>query len=135
MPSERQLPHPVLQGVLVCDQAIREFGTNKVTLVGIFDVIFGAEFPLAWTRPTAVYARVTDGQGEYDLRLELVRLDDEQTIGRLEGRVTIGDRMASVDLIFPIDALRFERAGRYEFRLFAEGHHIGGTMLNVIQRN
>ena len=126
----------MLQAMLVCDQAIREVETNKVTLVGIFDRIFGGQFPLAWTRPTAVYARVTDAEGEYEVQLELVRLEDEQTIGRLDGRTTIGDRVASHELIFDLGTgLIFERAGRYEFRLFAGSKHVGGAPLTVVQVN
>ena len=120
--------------MLVCDQAIREVDTNKVTLVGIFDQIQGREFPLQWNRPTAVYARVTDAEGEYEVQLELVRLEDEQSIGRLDGRAIIGDRMASHELIFDLGTgLIFERPGRYEFRLFAGSKHVGGMPLTVLQ--
>jgi len=105
-----------------------------MTLVGIFDRIQGGQFPLNWARPTAVYARVTDAEGDYDVRLELVRLEDEKSVGRVDTRVAIGDRMASHDMIFNLDAaLMFERPGRYEFRLFADSKHIGGTVLTVIQ--
>src|SRR5262249_38121679 len=60
------LPHPALQAMLCADNAIREAGTNKVTLVGIFDQIFGTAFPLTWTRPIFVYMRITDAQGVSD---------------------------------------------------------------------
>lgn len=130
----RELPRPVLQAIVVCDQAIREVDTNKVTLVGIFDRIQSSEFPLHWARPASVYARVTDAEGEYEVRLELVRLEDEKTVGRSESRVAIGDRMASHEIIFSLNAaLVFERPGRYEFRLFADSRHIGGMVLTVIQ--
>jgi hypothetical protein len=129
----RKLPRPVLQTMLVSDQAIREAETNKVSLVGIFDQIRGGEFPLAWARPTAVYARVTDAEGHYQIRLELVRLEDEQSVGRLDGEMTIRDRMGFSELIFNLDRLIFERPGRYEFRLFAGDRHVGGVVFTVIQ--
>lgn len=131
--GRQELPHPVLQAMLVCDHAIREIGTNKVTLVGIFDRIWSSTFPIHWVKELSVYARVTDAEGEYQIRLELVRLDDEQAIGQGDGTVTIADRMSSTELIFNLDALVFERPGRYEFRLFAEGRHVGGQVLNVVQ--
>jgi hypothetical protein len=129
----RELPRPVLQAMLVCDQAIREAETNKVSLVGIFDQIRGAEFPLVWARPTAVYARVTDAEGHYQIRLELVRLEDEQSVGRLDVEMTAGDRMGFSELIFNLDRLIFESLGRYEFRLFAGDRHVGGVVFTVIQ--
>lgn len=131
--GSRELPRPVLQAMLVCDQAIREAETNKVSLVGIFDEIEGDEFPLARARPTALYARVTDAEGHYQIRLELVRLEDEQSVGRVDGELTVGDRMGFSDLIFSFDLLIFERPGRYEFRLFAGDRHVGGAVFTVIQ--
>lgn len=129
----QELPHPVLQAMLMCDRAIREIGTNKVTLVGIFDRIWAGGFPLHWVKGLSVYARVTDAEGEYQIRLELVRLEDEQAIGRADGTAVMNDRMSSAELIFNLDAIVFERLGRYEFRLFAQGRHVGGLVFNVVQ--
>ena len=130
----QELPRPVLQAMLVCDQAIREVETNKVTLVGIIHRILGLEFPLLWSRPTTVYVRVTDAEGEYELRLELVRLEDEQMIGRVDSTATLPDRMASREIIFNLDGgLLFERPGTYEFRLFADGRHLGRMAFSMIQ--
>ena len=129
----REFPHPVLQAMLLCDQAIRDAETNRVSLVGIFDEIRGEEFPFAWARPTTVYARVTDAEGHYQIRLELVRLEDEVSVGRLDVEMTVGDRMGYGELIFNLDRLIFERPGRYEFRLFAADRYIGGVVFTVIQ--
>jgi len=137
-PRRRQeLPRPVVQALLVCYQAIRETETNKITLVGILERVFGGEFPLPWNRPMAVYSRVTDAEGEYDVRLELIRLADEHTIGRVDGKVSVSERMATAEIIFSLEAgLVFERPGRYEFRLFANAQHVAGTVFTVIrQRN
>ena len=80
-----------------------------------------------------MYARVTDAEGHYQIRLELVSLEDEQSVGRLDGEMTVGDRMGFSDLIFNFDRLIFERPGRYEFRLFAGDRHVGGVVFTVIQ--
>ena len=131
------LPHPVMQAILCADNAIREAGTNKVTLVGIFERIFGRAFPLSFARPIFIYARLTDAQGTYPVRLELVRLDDdEQAVGRLEGHIVVADRLAAAELVFTLTGGTFERPGRYEFRLFAGGRFvIGGAVLNVVQQD
>jgi hypothetical protein len=131
------LPHPTMQAMLCADTAIREVGTNKVTLVGIFDRIFSPEFPLVWGRPISVYVRLNDAEGTYPFRLELVRVDDEQAIGRMEGQAAISGRLAASELIVNVPpGVTFERPGRYEFRLFANGRFvIGGASLNVVQQN
>lgn len=67
--------------------------------------------------------------------LDLVRLEDDQTIGRIELPVALADRIASYDLIFPIDEMRFERPETYEFRLFADLRYIGGMRLDVLPVN
>jgi hypothetical protein len=36
--------------------------------------------------------------------------------------------------MFQIPGLVFERAGAYEWRLFANGRHLGGMRLNVVQQ-
>lgn len=122
-----------MPAILVCDQAIRELGSNKVTLVGIFDRIASPAFPFQYVRGLAVYARLTDAAGRYQMRLELVRLEDEQTIGRAEVDATITDRMGSHELTYNIALLVFERPGLYEFRLVADGRHLGGMTLTVVQ--
>lgn len=67
------------------------------------------------------------------MRLELVRLDDEHAVGRTEMPATIADRLNSHELTFNIDRLVFERAGTYEFRLFANNRFVGGMKLYVVQ--
>lgn len=117
--------------MLLCDRAIREVGTNKVTLVGIFDRISVAAFPTRFVSGMALYARMTDSAGDYPMKLELVRLEDELAIGKLEGMVTITDRMGSSELMVNIPELLFEREGRYDVRLFMGGRFVGSTTLDV----
>ena len=81
-----------------------------------------------------MYIQVTDAEGEYEIQLELVRLEDEQTIGRVDRKARLTDRMASHEIIFNLDVgLFFERPGTYEFRLIAEARHVGGVAFSVIQ--
>jgi hypothetical protein len=129
-----QLPHPKMQAMLLADHAIREIGTNKVTLIGVFDRLGGTSFPLHYAHAIAIYARVTDAEGEYPIRLELTRLDDEQTIGRLDGKATFGSRLQPQELVFNLGPpLTFERPGTYEFNLFADLLYVDGARLNVVQ--
>ncbi len=118
--------------ILVCDQVLQEAGTNKVTLVGIFERISSSVFPFDWVRGVAVYARLTDAQGTYDMRMELVRLEDEQAIARADFEVTVEDCMRAQEIAREFDRLGFERPGRYEFRLFANDRYLGGSVLDVV---
>lgn len=125
-------PRPAVVAMLVCDQAIREAGTNKVTLVGIFERISSPVFPFDWVRGATIYARLTDAQGVYNMRIELVRLEDEQAVGRGDFQVTLEDRMRAHEITMEFGQLRFERPGRCEFRLFANDRYLGGAILDVV---
>ena len=72
MPTSAR-PHPSLNAMLLCDLTIREHGTGKMSLIGIFENISAARFPVVH-RALTVYAKLADAEGEYGIRLELVRL-------------------------------------------------------------
>jgi hypothetical protein len=117
--------------MLVCDQVIREQGTNKVSLIGVFDRITAPTLPaMHWS--LAVYVTVLDAEGDYDLRLELVRVRDDMAVGRGEARVAVPDRFQPSEWIFNLQHLVFQEAGRYEFRLWANGRHVASKTFSVI---
>ena len=71
-PEDALLPHPAYSAMLICDMAIREEGTGKVSLIGIFENVSATVFP-ARHPLLCVYCKLTDAQGDYAFRLELVR--------------------------------------------------------------
>ena len=118
--------------MLICDLAIKEEGTGKHSLIGIFENISARQFPARHGR-LCVYAKITDAQGDYSIRLELIRLEDFAVVGEGQVSVTVEDRMAATELVFNLGGLVFERAGRYEFRLRANGLSVGAKSFNVVQ--
>lgn len=124
-------PHPEAKAALICDHAIREEGTGKVSLIGIFENIRAPSFPM--THPSlSVYVQATDGQGRYVLLFELVRLDDLVVIGRRAATVEMRDRLAPTEIVFNLQFLQFERPGRYEFRLSANGRYLTNKAFRVL---
>ena len=71
MPSSPERPHPSLNAMLLCDLTIREHGSGKISLIGVFENISAARFPVVH-RALSVYAKLTDAEGDYTIRLELV---------------------------------------------------------------
>ena len=124
--------HPSCLAMLVADTAIREQGTGKVSLIGIFDHIRAVGFPVSHGQ-LVVYARITDAEGHYEFRLQLVRLDDDLAIGEGVVQAEVSDRLAARAVIFDLRGLRFECSGRYEFRLQANGRYVGGCPFAVVQ--
>jgi hypothetical protein len=80
-----------------------------------------------------VYAKLTDAQGEYRLRLELVRLEELKVVGQGQLGATFADRMTAIELSFQFWDTFFEVPGRYEFRLYANDRWVGSKSLNVIR--
>jgi hypothetical protein len=118
--------------MLLCDLTIREAGTGKVSLIGVFENISAARFPVVH-RALSVYAKLADAEGEYTIRLELVRLDDSHMVAQGTLRATFADRMTPGELIFALENLGFDRPGRYEFRLYASDRFVAGKSFTVIQ--
>jgi hypothetical protein len=114
--------HPSLNAMLVCDLTIREERTGKVSLIGVFENIAASAFPTVH-RALAVYAQLVDAEGEYDIRLELVRLDDARAVA--EGRM-------KAMFVFNLENLAFERPGRYEFRLHANDRFVASKSFTVV---
>ena len=125
-------PHPALNAMLICDMTIREEVTGKTSLIGIFENIEARQFPVRHGL-LCVYAKLTDAQGEYDIRLDLVRLDDLTLIGQAQIHATLEDRMGVAELDFQLGNLVFERPGRYEFRLWANNRVVGNKSFTVVQ--
>jgi hypothetical protein len=124
-------PHPSLNAMLLCDQTIREQGTGKISLIGIFENISAARFPVVH-RALSVYAKLADAEGEYAIRLELVRLDDGHVVAQGAMRAAFADRITPAELIFALENLGLERPGRYEFRLHADDRFVAGKSFTVV---
>jgi Family of unknown function (DUF6941) len=128
----RRAPTPVVYAVLICDYTIRDGETGKASVVGIFDKISAVEFP-AFHSGLFVYVNMADAEGEYTMALELLRSDTMTRIGYGEQRVTYTDRLVGAELFFDLRGLVFDEPGQYEFRVHANGLHIGGKPFRVVQ--
>ena len=120
------LPVPKASAMLICDYVITEQGTNKKSLIGIFEHIGTAQFPATHTA-LSVYVKLTDAMGDYQFRLELVDLQDETAVANCEApdHVEIDSPLASHELVFNLRGLRFLHPGEYEFRIFANDRIFG----------
>ena len=118
--------------MLVCDYVITEQGTNKKSLVGIFENIGVVQFP-ATHHSLSVYVKLTDARGNYHFHLELVSLKTEVAVAKCDvpGEAQISNPLSSHELVFSLRGLQFPHAGEYEFRIFANGHIFGQKMFLV----
>jgi hypothetical protein len=125
-------PHPTLNAMLICDSAVREEGTGKVSLIGIFANITASAFPAIHSKLT-IYVNVTDAQGHYKFRLEMRRVDNGELLGQADLEGDVADAMKPTEILFEIGPLVFDRAGKYEFRFYANDSHVVSKSFSVVQ--
>jgi len=117
---------PIANAMLVCDRVITEAGTNKKSLIGIFENISAYKFPCSH-HFLAVYIKLTDARGKYKFRLELVELENNSVIGKAEipKEIEINDPLKVHDLVFNLAVLKFRQPGKYEFRIYGNDEVFG----------
>jgi len=124
-------PLPTVHAMLVCDMVLKEAGTNKHSAIGIFTDVYASKFPMM-LNPLAVYACLSDAMGVYDLSVELVDLDQDRVLGRVEGlKLHSKDKLLTHDFGIRFVNTVFARPGTYEFRLLADGRPLGAKTLRV----
>ena len=123
---------PGKEAMLICDEIITEAGTNKKSLIGIFEQIYVNKLPCV--HPSlSVYVKFTGALGAYQFRLELMDLQTDTVIGKgsLPAQ-SIGDKLSSYELVFHLRNLKFTNAGKYEFRIFADDEIFGTKTFQVV---
>jgi len=116
--------------MLLCEIFITDAATGKKTLVGLFDRLTAPDFPMV-AQGFTLFARLTDMNGKYAVRFDLVSLEDEERMASFTAEMqSPPDRLATGDLAvqFP-PGIKFERPGRYEFQMYADEVFIGRCTL------
>ncbi|MFH1395344.1 MAG: hypothetical protein ABIH09_04225 [Candidatus Omnitrophota bacterium] len=133
-----KLQKPIVNAMLICDRIITEAGTNKKSLIGVFENISAYKFPCVH-HFLAVYIKLTDARGEYKFRLELGDLENDGIVGKAEipNPITINNPLAIHDLVFNLAGIKFAHPGKYEFRIFANDEVFGQKtfLVNLIKKN
>ena len=104
--------------MLVCDQVIAEQGTNKKSLIGVFEVFNALEFPTLIPR-IAIYVKLADAFGMYHFKLRLVKLKNESLVAEIGMDADVKDSAHYTELVLNMANLPFPEHGKYEFQLYA----------------
>jgi hypothetical protein len=122
---------PSLLSLLICDYVITEQGTDKRTLVGLFESIFPPSVPFQQQK-LAFFARLTDLEGEYSFTIVVVKLtpQGEEVVSKAALKpVTFTDRLMNVDIALNLPPIIFPDFGKYEFQLFSNESFLGRAVL------
>ncbi len=122
---------PIAVGLKVCQQAITQEGTRHVTLVNCMKRLEVAKLPSSPQNFT-VYAILTDGLDEFDLKLVISSLADLEPFFQRRWKVTIADPLKEKWFYIEVKRLVFPTEGRYQLTLFANHDLLAQCSLEVI---
>ena len=128
-------PKPEVKAFLLCDYVLHEAGTNKKSLIGIFEQVNTPRLPFRHGR-MSVYANLTDVHGTYDLTLRLVRLRDGKVLLEAKGlRIQVTDPLQVSELGMNLEGIVFEEPGKYEFALYANEQFLQSKPFRVVKHD
>jgi hypothetical protein len=105
--------------LLICDRVIHDAETGQASLIGVLESVTSPDFPSV-IPSMYVYAKMTDAQGEYVFKLELVRRDEMSVLGEaVMLPVSADDPMIYIEAVFQLHGVMLERTGYYGARLSA----------------
>ena len=126
---------PQVKAFLICDHVLHDAGTNKKSLIGIFEQVYSSRFPCRHPK-MSVYANLTDAHGTYDLTFRLVRLRDGKVLLEAKGfRITVADPLQVSEFGVNLDGVVFEEPGKYEFALYANDQFLQSKPFRVVLNN
>jgi hypothetical protein len=126
---------PKVCAMLLCDHAHRDVSSGKFTLLGVFDrITVPKSFPAAHG-PFCIYLNLTNMNGSYELAVQILRGEDESSIGetRSDKPIVVKDPLARVEMGMSLPSgLPLEKAGTVVFRLQANGRQIQDQVVQIL---
>ena len=127
-------PTPVPMAFLLCNQVIVEERNRRKTIVGVWNNAFVSAFP-ATHGPAVLYARFMECEGEYNGRIEQVRVATQEVLATLKFSVTSPDRNKPTDFSSPPLTIALPSPGEYEFRLWMNDRYIHRVRFTAVLRD
>src|SRR3990172_9339125 len=126
--ADKQLmpPVPCLLAALICDKMFLEVGTEKHTIVGVFENLAAPEFPAMHPRMTFFF-QLTNGHGKTPVSVKLVHVQesgDEELYSQTMD-LEFNDVRQTVSGGMTINGLRIPQEGEYRFQIYARGELLG----------
>lgn len=120
---------PVLTAALVCDVAATDPANGKVSVLGIYDRVISPRFPVA--RPFCVYVRLSDADGLYELKIELVESLTNSVLTSAVATLNAPGRSRAFDFYVTLGPVEFREPGHYTFQVSANDIYLGSAPIMV----
>ncbi|HVA51580.1 MAG TPA: hypothetical protein VNH11_34885 [Pirellulales bacterium] len=124
-------PLPQGKAFLICEEAELDDITGQFSFFNVVSSLGFPKFP-AESPPLAIYLQLYDGIGRYELGIELRNLaDDTSVTAENFSSLDFPERLVKMELVLPIDAMRFPRPGRYELVILFEGQELATQFIDA----
>lgn len=125
-------PTPSVRAILTCDQIIHEQGSNKKSLIGIFEDVHLVRFPAAHPR-IAVYVNLTDAHGKYVMEVRMLSPDRTILATVQTPEVEIDNPLRTCEFALQMQNTPFEKPGKYEFQILANSELLATKSIHAKQ--
>jgi hypothetical protein len=125
---------PKVCAMLLCDYAHRDPATGKFSLLGVFDRVHAKQLP-AVHGPFAIYLNLTNLNGSYNLSIQVLRAEDESSVGetRAAQPIVVRDPLARVEMALNLPGgLPLQKSGSYVFRLVVNERTIQDLVCSIV---
>jgi len=112
--SNKPIPAPL--AMVICDDVIDDRRTGKKSLIGIFSNIYAQKVPCSHARLN-VFLSLTEGIGDYDMKVRCVKVGEEKEIMSMGGPIKFANPNQIVEFNFEILGLIFPDYGDYRFEI------------------
>ena len=127
-----QKPNPIPLAMLLCDSVIEDKGSGKKSLIGLFNSISAAKAPCTHG-PLDVFLSLTEGNGEYEVVLRLVRSDTEAVIIELPGKIKFLNPQGVLEIHYHIGSVTVPEFGDYRFDFYCGQNLVISRRFRVAQ--
>ncbi len=119
--------------MIICDLVKDERGSNKQSLIGLFDIVRSSKAP--YTHPQlSVYVVITDVLGTYNCSLCFAKEATNENLKTWPGRITSTDPLRSLEVTFDITELIISEFGIYRFDFYCGDNLIISRRFSLEQR-
>lgn len=122
---------PILNYTIMCDDVRQEAG-GKISLMGLFENIYAAQFPAIHPR-LAIVNEWTEGKGEFEVTLRILSPERKQVLRETSSRLKLGEahhRHREISIHLNIE---FKIPGTYWIESSLDGETVNSLPLNVIR--
>ena len=142
-PKGEPMEPALLNAIMLSDSTIREAGSNKLTLVGIFQVFLAPTFPFQ-SPSFFVTPFITNFSGRQEEVAVVVRIEEPgsgNVLASASGTLQLAeqdetpepvDREIVLDFPFPFQNVIFKEAGKYLLKVLVNGEDVGDRSFRVI---